>query len=159
MSNAFIKENSERHCERCGRKLHESASDYATWNVVFKSGYVTGYVCPGCQTREESEGADANAAELEGSTLVDWNSLSERKQAELRVQAIYQCAHAVIKRHRDRAEKAGKTHVKVEVDAWAAEAIAEWPGIVGQPESAKVAAREVAADEIRAALGLEVPQA
>jgi hypothetical protein len=35
------------------------------WNIVVESGYITGLICPDCQTAEENTEAEINAATLD----------------------------------------------------------------------------------------------
>lgn len=144
-----------QHCERCGRGYTQTSSDANIWNGSFTGGYMTGLVCPGCQTAEDSAGAAVNEVELENSTTVDWHSLSSRERAETIVRAIYQRVDTVLRKHRDTARMAGKDHLEVDVLGWATEAVDGWPGIVGQPEKARQSAIRIAADEIEARLGMD----
>lgn len=52
-----------RRCDRCHRRLRQHGME--TWNVVVESGYITGLVCPGCQTSEENVEAEINEATLD----------------------------------------------------------------------------------------------
>ncbi|KFI55256.1 hypothetical protein [Bifidobacterium callitrichos] len=52
-------------CSRCRRRFRENAADAAQWNVVFKAGRVTGYLCPDCQSDEERLEAQVNEATLD----------------------------------------------------------------------------------------------
>lgn len=50
-------------CLRCYGHFNEySASDQRLWNVVVKTGFVVGYLCPQCQTPEENAEAEHNSA-------------------------------------------------------------------------------------------------
>lgn len=158
MTSAFMNGGTPLHCQRCGRGYTQTSDDADMWNGNFTGGYMTGLVCPGCQTAEESVGAAVNEVELENSTTVDWQSLSSQEQSETILQAIYQRVDTVIKKHRDMALMAGKKHVEVDVLGWAIEAIDGWPGIVGQPEKARQSVINVAADEIAARLGIDYSQ-
>jgi hypothetical protein len=51
-------------CDRCGRRVRTLAA-MAGWNVVVKSGYITGLLCPSCQTPEENAEAATNEATLD----------------------------------------------------------------------------------------------
>lgn len=45
-------------CRRCGRRLRNPEG----WNVVYNGGLIEGYLCPECQTNEESMEAQVNEA-------------------------------------------------------------------------------------------------
>ncbi|WP_199700477.1 hypothetical protein [Galactobacter valiniphilus] len=49
------------HCMRCRRKYRGRGE----WNLVFAKGYVTGALCPSCQTPEENAEAVINEATLD----------------------------------------------------------------------------------------------
>ena len=49
------------HCMRCRRKYRGRGE----WNMVFAEGFVTGVVCPSCQSPEESAEAVINEATLD----------------------------------------------------------------------------------------------
>jgi hypothetical protein len=53
-----------KRCDRCGRRGRTFAA-MAGWNVVVKSGYITGLHCPSCQTPEEHAEAAINEATLD----------------------------------------------------------------------------------------------
>lgn len=48
-------------CTRCNRRLRNGVG----WNIVFASGVVTGFLCPGCQTPQENTEAEINEATLD----------------------------------------------------------------------------------------------
>ena len=52
-------------CSRCRRRFRMNAADNDLWNVVFKDGRVTGYLCPDCQTDAEDLEAQVNEATLD----------------------------------------------------------------------------------------------
>jgi hypothetical protein len=51
-------------CDRCGRRVRSLAA-MAGWNFVVKSGYLTGLLCPSCQTAEENAEAAIHEATLD----------------------------------------------------------------------------------------------
>lgn len=53
-----------RPCDRCGRRAR-SLNAMSNWNVVVERGYVTGLLCPACQTPEENVEAAINEATLD----------------------------------------------------------------------------------------------
>lgn len=48
-------------CSRCNRRMRSGNG----WNVDVRGGYVTGFICPGCQTPEENAEAVINEATTE----------------------------------------------------------------------------------------------
>lgn len=53
-----------RRCDRCARRLRNPGPD-CQWTVIVEHGIITGLICPGCQTPEESAEAAINEATLE----------------------------------------------------------------------------------------------
>ncbi|MEU9805588.1 hypothetical protein [Mycobacterium sp. NPDC050853] len=51
---------------RCDRRLRnpDSVQGHA-WNIVVESGYITGLICPACQSGEENIEAEINHATLD----------------------------------------------------------------------------------------------
>ncbi|MFE5775530.1 hypothetical protein [Brachybacterium sp. NPDC056505] len=141
-------------CTRCKRLYSEMLSNAAMWNVNFFQGYPVGLLCPSCQTPDEFLEAETNTANLEGTELVTLSSVDPVKRAEMVVEMIYKSAQSVIKTHREKAERTGETHVRVNVETWATEATAGVLVIQGQPESVRASARGIAMDYINGALGL-----
>lgn len=139
---------------RCKRTYSEKLADKAMWNVNFFLGTPVGLICPTCQTPAESREAETNMASLEDAELVSFGSLNPTKRAELIIEMIDKSARSVIQKHREKAEHAGKTHVRVDVHAWAAEAVAGVLVVQGQSASFMAHAREIAAEYISEALGL-----
>ncbi|PWD52040.1 hypothetical protein C8046_16705 [Serinibacter arcticus] len=136
-------------CARCGRRYRERTREAARWNADFKSGFVTGLICPGCQTGAENLEAEINLIEAEHSERVDWLSLNQEERAELIVRAIEQRAVAVVRRHRDLASMAGETTLAIDVENWVKEAVDGWPGIAGQSSEVWKTAYAIAEDTIR----------
>ncbi|HEX7351646.1 hypothetical protein [Brachybacterium sp.] len=136
------------------RPFSDKLTDATRWNANFKTGVLVGLLCPKCQTQEEFLEAETNAANLADADLVSFRSLDPTKRAELIIEMIDKSAHTVIEKHRKKAERTGKTRVRVDVQAWAAEAAAGVPAIQGQSESFMAHAREIAAEYISGALGL-----
>ena len=155
MGNAFTKQSMPTHCMRCGRKRQETAHDSDQWNIDFSSGYPTGLICPRCQTVEDAMAAQANDLALEGSTLVEWDSLSSREKSNMLHDAIYQRAVATIEKHRTTAQRAGDTHVRVDPAGWGQEAVDSWPGIKGQSAVVRASAISLASEIITRLLGLD----
>ncbi|GJO37416.1 hypothetical protein NJB1604_02180 [Mycobacterium marinum] len=58
-----------RPCDRCGRRARSLAA-MSDWNVVVERGYVTGLLCPNCQTPQENAEAAVNEATLDY-TVID----------------------------------------------------------------------------------------
>jgi hypothetical protein len=52
-------------CARCRRRYRAGAKDADRWNAGFSKGYLTGVVCPDCQTPEENAEAEINDATLD----------------------------------------------------------------------------------------------
>ncbi|OAH41764.1 hypothetical protein AYJ66_07270 [Dietzia cinnamea] len=48
-------------CGRCRKRCRNAEG----WNAVYAQGYITGYLCPKCQTPEESLEAQVNEATLD----------------------------------------------------------------------------------------------
>jgi len=48
-------------CDRCGKRYR----GHGDWNIVYHDGYVTGFICPGCQTPEENAEAAFKALTLD----------------------------------------------------------------------------------------------
>ena len=55
-------------CHRCGKSstLADGAAD--NWNIEARRGVCVGFLCPECQTDEESIEAEVNAATIEYGT-------------------------------------------------------------------------------------------
>lgn len=51
-------------CARCGRRERTLVA-MAGWNVVVEFGYITGLLCPSCQTPEEKAEAVIRGATLD----------------------------------------------------------------------------------------------
>ena len=51
-------------CDRCGRR-ERSLAAMAGWNAVVEFGYITGLLCPSCQTPEEKAEAVIHEATLD----------------------------------------------------------------------------------------------
>ncbi|WP_432789392.1 hypothetical protein QYM46_13795 [Brevibacterium sp. K11IcPPYGO002] len=154
MGNAFTNQPMPTHCKRCGRTYQEKAHDSGQWNIDFASGYVTGLICPRCQTAEDVMEAQANDLALEGSTIVEWDSLSSSEKNDVIHDAIYQRAVATIEKHKKAAQMAGDTHVMVDPASWGQEAVDSWPGIKGQSAAVRTSANSLATDIITQVLGL-----
>jgi len=146
--------NTRNKYARCMRPFSEKLTDATMWNANFKMGVLVGLLCPKCQTPEEFLEAETNAAELADAELVGFRSLDPTKRAELIIEMIDKSAHSVIDKHRRKPERTGRTRVRVDVQAWAAEAAAGVPVIQGQSESFMAHAREIAAEYISGALRL-----
>jgi hypothetical protein len=56
-------------CDRCGRRCRNPRALADTWNSVWRVGYLTGFLCPDCQTPEESTEAEINGATLDYETM------------------------------------------------------------------------------------------
>jgi hypothetical protein len=54
-------------CSRCKRKAR--GHNWGDWNVAYSNGYVVGYLCPRCQTPEETREAVENLVRYDYSTL------------------------------------------------------------------------------------------
>ncbi|EYT51538.1 hypothetical protein H483_0118070 [Dietzia sp. UCD-THP] len=55
-------------CDRCRKRCRNDEG----WNAVYEDGFVIGYLCPKCQTSEESLEAQVNDATLDYSkTFID----------------------------------------------------------------------------------------
>ncbi len=50
-------------CKRCPATTDLHKPD-ARWNAVWDKGYLTGFLCPDCQTPEENAEAEINAATM-----------------------------------------------------------------------------------------------
>ncbi len=50
-------------CDRCRRR--PGKRDLDRWNAVFRDGVVVGFLCPDCQTPEESTEAEINEATID----------------------------------------------------------------------------------------------
>lgn len=48
-------------CSRCRKRMRRDDG----WNVVYSKGFLTGYVCPGCQSPEENAEAEINEATID----------------------------------------------------------------------------------------------
>ena len=159
MGNAFTKQPMPTQCKRCGRTYQEKAHDSGQWNIDFASGYVTGLICSRCQTAEDVMEAQANDLALEGSTIVEWDSLSSSEKNDVIHDAIYQRAVATIEKHKKAAQMAGDTYVMVNPDGWGEEAVDSWPGIEGQSATVRDSAICLASDIITQLLGLDKARA
>lgn len=155
MSNAFTKQQDPQHCARCGRRFRDSDTDAGLWNGMWSSGYVTSIVCPGCQTLAESAEAESNRPETETLRIVSWDSLDDRKTAEMITEGIWQRCRDVVTKHKDLAKMAGETHLVVKVDEWADEALQGWPLMHGQPEEFRQVAHGIATSHIREMAGID----
>lgn len=51
-------------CDRCKRRYR----GHGDWNTVFTQGFVTGHLCPACQTPEENAEAEINLATIDYDT-------------------------------------------------------------------------------------------
>ncbi|SLH95776.1 Uncharacterised protein [Mycobacteroides abscessus subsp. massiliense] len=49
-------------CSRCQRRLRNNTEG---WNVIVADGYVTGFLCPHCQSPQENAEAEINEATLD----------------------------------------------------------------------------------------------
>lgn len=149
MTNAFMKSDSIPHCKRCGRSFSPVDKDANLWNADFVAGALKGYVCPRCQTVEESLGAEIDSVELESSQLVDAPAINEMSSDEfedLVMTVIESGCRAIIKRERTRGEMAELNEVLVDLNAWAAEVVDESAFFKGQPEPVQSSAKELALD-------------
>jgi hypothetical protein len=64
------------YCSRCGRRPRDDTG----WNVALEDGYAVGFICPECQTAEESVQAELNDAILDYSVDDEgrlWGTLKE----------------------------------------------------------------------------------
>lgn len=155
MGNALMTQSMPTHCKRCGREFSEEVRDATEWNVDFASGYITGLICPRCQTPEDSLEAQINDIELNGAETVEWDSLSSREKNDVIHDAIYQRAVATIEKHKKAAQMSGDTNVAVDPAAWGQEAVDSWPGIKGQSVAVRADAVALATDIISQLLGLD----
>lgn len=137
------------NCMRCARRYRAFTKEAERWNVDYRSGFIMGLLCPGCQTVEENLEAEINLIDLKRSKVAKFKSLSNWKQPELIVQAIDQQVARVVRQHRDNAQALGETHLLVDIQGWAREAVDEWPGSKGQPQAGLETAYAVAEDMIR----------
>lgn len=157
MSNTFMKTGNTGHCSRCGRPYREADADVGRWNSIFDAGYEKGLVCPRCQTDRDHLGAEIDSIELEGTRLVDWDTLGQEDHTEVILQVIEQRVRRVIADHRAKAEMASDTHVIFDLEAWTAEAINGTTFFDGQSETVHAEARAAAASIMRQMLNLDAP--
>lgn len=77
-------------CSRCGRRMRSAAG----WNAVFHLGYVTGYLCPDCQTPEENAEAVVNEATgtTAGLTRREWTEHTPDENARLLIDMLRRAA-------------------------------------------------------------------
>lgn len=54
-------------CDRCKRRYR----GHGEWNTVFSKGFLTGHICPDCQTPEEHTEAAINEATVDYSTVTE----------------------------------------------------------------------------------------
>lgn len=54
---------------RCRRRVRAGASDFDSWNVMFREGVVVGLLCPACQTSDEHLEAEVNEATTDYSAM------------------------------------------------------------------------------------------
>ncbi len=56
----------QARCDRCGARFRTQASaKKQLWNAVFEGGEIVGFLCPDCQTADESAEATINEATLD----------------------------------------------------------------------------------------------
>lgn len=67
-----VRMSAAKKCMRCGRRMRwEIETDGQEWNVLFVHGFVSGIICPGCQTAAEN--AEAVINEATGASTGGWS--------------------------------------------------------------------------------------
>lgn len=160
VSNSFMPLVKPTHCKRCGRPFVSSDKDSGLWNVDMVAGAVRGYICPGCQTADESAEAEVNQIEMENARLgtltpAELRAMSREEKSELFLQTIEDRCRNLIRAKKEAAEMAGDTQIAVDLDAWAVEAIDGIAMFVRQNATVKESARALAREMLAGMLGID----
>jgi hypothetical protein len=67
-------------CKRCTATTFLDKPK-AGWNMVYDKGYLTGYLCPGCQSPEENAEAEINEATVKPTGMDEFGRVWGQRNA------------------------------------------------------------------------------